>query len=547
MVMKRLVWILLYCAVCMVVEAQKVQTIVPKDPVVLGTAFQVQYVITDPTDLAGTSTPIFDSFQVVSGPNHYKGNAVIEGRLQSIENITYTLVPNRLGTLTVKGITANFKNGTEQKSSDAAVSILPQPRASFSSRSSFTDVSLYSPASKSSLQKIISENLFIRVDVDKRTCYEGEAIVATFKLYSRLQSSSEALKSPSFYGFSVLDMLNINEAHTAVETINGKVFNTSILRKVQLFPQQPGKLTIDGMYVQNEIEFDDSSSGTTHKVSLEKELVSEPVVITVKSLPVKKPSFYTGAVGSFMLDVKLNNPAPEAGRQGKLLVTIKGKGNFIQFSPPLIQWPQTFEFFDPVIRDETNKLAVPVEGEREYEFDFVSDTTGQFTIPPVVFSYFDPSSDSFRTLSSDPIVINISNKKTVDLLTAENVKGHPAIVWIIALLALLAIILFAIKFRLKKRQPLKAQPAEQNDKPSFIQLLKELNVDSLTTQQTCSEVAKILVAFAKENHEHLTEKQKQELAAIRNDCQMMMYAEMNEAIAKEEIRERALKILTPGR
>ena len=551
MVMKRFVSVLLCYAICMVMlspaAGQKVQTIVPKNPVVLGTAFQVHYVISDPTDLTNTSSPAFDSFQVVSGPNHYKGNAMIDGRLQSIENITYTLVPNRLGTLTVKGITASFKNGPELKSSDAAVSILPQPKASFTSKSSFTDVSLYAPHEKSALQRIINENLFLKVDVDKRTCFEGEPVVATFTLYSRLQSSSEALKSPSFYGFSVLDMLNINEAHTAVETINGKVFNTSILRKVQLFPQQPGKLTIDGMYVQNEIEFDDSSSGTANKVSLEKELVSAPVIINVKPLPSSRPPSFTGAVGRFELQAKLKDPELQAGRQGKLLVTVKGKGNFIQFGAPIVHWPQSFESFDPIIKEVTNKLSIPVEGVKEYEFDFVSDSTGQYTLPPISFSYFDPSSDSFKTLTTDSVNINVASRKVVDSINYEKAKQHPVIIWLCALLVLLIIVvIFTIRLRSKKKMPDVMPSFPPDPKPSYSQRLSVLNIDKLTTQQTCSEVEKILVAFSNENNSNLSEAQKQELAALRNDCQMMMYAEMNEALAKEEIKARALKIVTPG-
>jgi hypothetical protein len=44
--------------------------------------------------------------------------------------------------------------------------------------------------------------------VDRRTCFVGEPVVATFKLFSRLQSKSEIIKNPGFYGFSVNDMIS---------------------------------------------------------------------------------------------------------------------------------------------------------------------------------------------------------------------------------------------------------------------------------------------------------------------------------------------------
>src|SRR4051812_3563388 len=78
-------------------RAQKVQTIVPSQPVVVGNAFQIQYIISDPSALTSISTPAFDSLHIVSGPNHYKETAMMEGRSVPIENITYTLVPSRIG------------------------------------------------------------------------------------------------------------------------------------------------------------------------------------------------------------------------------------------------------------------------------------------------------------------------------------------------------------------------------------------------------------------------------------------------------------------
>ncbi|HEX2606070.1 MAG TPA: BatD family protein, partial [Flavisolibacter sp.] len=296
------VLLLLFVPLSLAVWGQRIQTILPAQPVVLGTAFQVQYVITDPAEITNINTPDFDSFRLVSGPNYYKGNAMTDGRMQPIENITYTLVPLREGNLRVGGITASFKT-SEEKSKDGIVVVVPPAKASFSARSSYTDISLYAPSSKKDLQKLVDQNLFIKAEVSKKSCFEGEPVVVTFKLYSRLQSSSEAVKSPAFYGFSVIDLVNLDEAHAAVETIDGKVFNTSVLRQVQLYPVQSGTLTIDPMYVQNEIEFNDSVQNK--KITIAKELVTKPVTILVNPLPDKRPDNFTGAVGRFAMDARL--------------------------------------------------------------------------------------------------------------------------------------------------------------------------------------------------------------------------------------------------
>ena len=52
----------------------------------------------------------------------------------------------------------------------------------------------------------IKKNLFIKIDVNKKSCYVGEPIVATYKLYTRLKSESNIIKTPSFNGFSVSEL-----------------------------------------------------------------------------------------------------------------------------------------------------------------------------------------------------------------------------------------------------------------------------------------------------------------------------------------------------
>jgi hypothetical protein len=373
-------------------SAQKLQTVVPSQPVVVGTAFQVQYIVTVPSDLSKTQAPLFEGFTVVSGPNLYKGKVIVDGRLQPIENIAYTLVPERTGKMLVPGLHAEFKDGSERESRDAVVNVVAKPKVSFNSRSSFTDANLYAPSSEAELGKLIDENIFIRTEISKTSCYPGEAITASFKLYSRLQSTSEMVRVPGLYGFSVMDILDIRESHQAVETINGKVFNTSILRKVQLYPEQPGKLMVDEMVVRNDIEFDDSLDNDK-KTIVHKELRSRPVVINVKSLPTKKPAVYNGAVGQFSVSMSIDKNNLAFNEQAKLKVTVMGKGNFIQLGEPSIAWPDGVEVFEPQVQDDLNTTVVPAQGKRTFTYGIAADSTGSYSIPPVSFAYFDPAKD----------------------------------------------------------------------------------------------------------------------------------------------------------
>lgn len=513
-------------------HSQKIQTIVPKQ-VVAGNAFQIQYIIGNPSALAAINSPQFENLQIVSGPNYYKGNSLINGKSEPIENITYTVVPLKTGIIKINAITIQFKNGTEQKSDEIVVSVSSQPKASFNSVSTYTDINLYAPSSKTDLDKLIEANLFIKAEVDKRVCFLGEAIIATFKLYSRLQSTSEVINTPSLYGFSVMDMLDINEAHQAVETINGKVFNTSVLRKLQLYPAQTGNLTIDEMQLQNTIEFDDSLKGK--KIKVERLLTSNPIDIVVKSLPGKQPEGYTGAVGKFALGASLQTSKIEANKQGKLVVTIRGNGNFIQFGAPVVNWPKEFDVFDPVISDDLNKNSFPTEGTRKYVFSFITDKPGDYTIPPISFSFFDPSGKKYkelRTGSLNPEIIQAAGRSN-NKRSFDQAPGFTR-TWLFVLsLVIMGALIFFLYGRNKKQEKAFHVEITKND---YLQQLNELVCLELPDKQFCSRIQKLLIEVSKESG--LSKEQELDLISIQTDCQLLIYSDVNAPAKREDLQKK---------
>lgn len=512
----------------------------PTQPVVVGTAFQVQYIITEPSEFVEATTPSFDSCRLISGPNIYKGNAVVDGKLQPIQNIAYTLVPTKVGMVKIGSIKVNFRNLPAGQSAEATVTVVPQPKASFNVRSSYTDAALYAPSSKKDVDKLIDQNLFVKAVVDKKVCYEGEPVVATFKLYSRLQSSSEAEKSPAFYGFSVTDVLNINEAHTAVETVNGKIFNTSVLRQVQLYPVQAGQLVIDEMYVHNEIEFEDSM--THQKTKVEKEIITQPIAITVKPLPAKKPEDFTGAVGSFRVEAHLQKNKIPLNGQGKLIVSISGKGNFIQFGQPIIHWPEGIEPFEPTVTEEVSKNTTPVEGKRVYEFGFAVDTVGNYTLQPLSFSYFDMATASFKKLVTDSLHLNVVEAKNKLVDGTVKQQKPTSYMWMIFLLIAVGSVALVL-YQLKKKKPQPKAIIAEPAKPSYAQQMAALNLNTASETQVCLEIQKLLSAVLKDHALSLSAQQKEEMQCILQECQLAIYSRAALHDKKMELVMRTMKVL----
>jgi len=93
-----------------------------------------------------------------------------------------------------------------------------------------------------------------------------------------------------------------------------------------------------------------------------------------------------------------------------LIITISGVGNFQRVGSPLVNWPKDIEFFEPSIKDTLNKQQVPLTGERRFRYIFLSNKPGQYTIPPISFSFFDLRTKSYKTVLSKALTVFVREK-----------------------------------------------------------------------------------------------------------------------------------------
>lgn len=398
---------LLFLGFSIVAASQaKFRSIIPQQPVAIGEPFEVQYVMKGNQNVEEFTAPVFRDLHVVSGPYVYKGS-VFHGNLEMpLSNTVYTLIATKTGKYLVPGAKA-VMNGTVIKSNDVWIKVISKEEALKLRKKQANPLNneseYFLQPGEDPLEKI-SRNLFLKAQVDKTSCYVGQPVVATFKLYSRLQSKSDIVKNPGFYGFAVYDMVNLADKKQEIETLNGKKFDVHTVRQVQLYPLQAGNFTIDPMEVSNEVEFSkdevnkkteqeivEGMSGAdafnekdTNAEVYKNTIRSTAISITVKPLPAKnKPDTFSTAVGDFSLRATLANNQLFKNEEGTFAVEIKGKGNFTQLISPAVHWPKGLEGFEPVVKDSLDKTAVPLAGHRIFKYGFISAKPGIYTIPPL--------------------------------------------------------------------------------------------------------------------------------------------------------------------
>ena len=489
----------------------KFTTVASSQEIGKGEYLQIEFVIENAKQIDELTPPDFQGFQVVQGPIQSSGMSIVNGNMSQYKSLSFVLEPTKTGKFTIGGasaqvdgkqmhsnpititVTASSTSGNSNKNNNPPPSPFPQfswPADPSGTQPGEVDRE-YMLKPGDNINDKIRKNLFVRLQVDKTTCYVGEPIVATYKLYSRLSSESRVTKRPSLNGFSVYDMIDPAMDAVSVEKINGKAFTVHTIRKTQLIPLQAGDISLDPVEVENTVHFIKSSrqerrsgSGnplkdlfdqladdnpTGPEVQQNITLDSKPVTITVKPLPeTGRPDDFNGAVGNFSIQAVLKTPTVAAQDENDILVTVKGKGNLPVITAPKVQWPSGMENFDPTAKDDINKTTVPMSGSKTFDYLFTPDAPGHYVIPAITFSYFDPVSQSYKRAGTDSLEVEVTAavKKAHSTTTISPSVATPAagagwknaleqhLEWIFAVLILsgLAIYLWRQNKSLKKAE-----------------------------------------------------------------------------------------------
>ena len=475
--MDRVATILVFILYSVLLKAQVVfKTIVPQQPVVSGESFQVQYILQEGDKSNLVKPPAFANFRFVAGPNSYMGSVSTVNGVKSLHNSVYTLEAGRPGKFIIPGATTTF-NGKTIRSNDVMIWVISKREAAifFDRKNENSD---YFLRPGENVYEKIRQNLFVKVIVDKKNCYVGEAVLATFKLYSRLESKSDIVKNPGLYGFTVYDMVSLGDKQVTTEKFNGKIFDVHTIRKMQLYPLQAGLFTVDAMEIKNKVEF--SRSAVTKKTEqeitegllgnndnempaegkevFETHIHTEPVLINVKAVPEKsKPLNFNGAAGNFTISCFSSKNKLKKNEEGFLEIKVSGKGNFIQLSAPAIQWPEGMEGFEPMVKDSLDKTTSPLTGSRTFRYPFVSSMAAVYLIPALSFSYFNTDSGGYKTITAPAVQVSVSNEeKVISSITPEQPlektpSGKNYLLVVIVIFLVGGVVLFALQ---RKRKPM---------------------------------------------------------------------------------------------
>lgn len=341
--------------------------------------------------------PDFEGFRVLMGPSQSISSSWINGVRSYSKTYSYTLAPNARGKFTIKQATITI-DGKVYKSLSKTVEVT---------------AAVDKPNDQMSVEDIADDNLHLVAEVSKVSPYLNEAISVVYKLYvspSINVSNFRPLDNPKYNNFWSQDM-PFTRYDVQNGTYEGKTYRFVVLKRVVLYPQKSGELTIEPLSLDVTLEVPTNKRdffGGRIYTQTNKTVSAGKRVINVKPLPSEgRPADFGGAVGSFDFSVTTSKTTLNASESLQATITVKGKGNLKLFQLPEPSLPGALEVYEPEFNEEVRTTLSGMQGKVSNNYTIVPSFRGKYPIPGISFSYFDPESEKYIAVTSDEIMINV--------------------------------------------------------------------------------------------------------------------------------------------
>lgn len=322
---------------------------------------------------------------------------------------SYVLVPKKIGKITIQPAVVQY-NGKTYATTPIQIEV-----------TSTAAQTPQSPAPRAQTQPPVSskagQDFFIEQTVDNSRPYVGQQVVLTFRFYQAQNLFQQpTLKWPDYAGFWVED-LPPNRTYTT--TVAGKTYRVTEIRRA-IFPTLAGRQIIEPAELVIPPDafgffdsfFDDPFNmfGQRRRApAREQVLKSNRLTLEVKPIPDKgKPAGFSGAVGRYSLKITKDKDSVAVDQPLTLRATIEGIGNIKKLPQIDLKQPDGFRLYDSGSNENISKNDYKISGSKNFEWVLIPTAPGNYQLPEISFSYFDPQSGEFVSLAQNPGLVKVS-------------------------------------------------------------------------------------------------------------------------------------------
>ncbi len=343
--------------------------------------------------------PDFRGFTVVGGPNQSISNSWVNGKRSYSKTFSYFLSPTKRGKFTIGQATINI-GGNTYKTVPVPVEVT---------------AAVDKPKDPNDPDYQVQEGLHLVAEVSKGNPYLNEAITVVYKLYvgPRIQISDLRRKDDPKYSDFWSQNIEIKQLKVERGEYKGQPYNMIVCGKTVLYPQKIGKLNIEPLALTVAVDVPSNRRdifGGRLYTTVNKTVTAGKRTINVKPLPdAGKPASFTGAVGRFDFKVVTNKTELGATESLEAKISVTGNGNLKLFELPKLTVPNGLEQYEPEHNEFVKTNLTGMNGTISDTYTLVPQYKGKYPIQPILFSYFDLKTETYKEITSSEIVVDVKN------------------------------------------------------------------------------------------------------------------------------------------
>lgn len=341
--------------------------------------------------------PQFNGFSISSGPSQSVSRSWVNGKKSFSKSFTYYLTPQKKGVYIIGQATIQF-NGNTFKTNPLKIEVTS---------------AVENPTEGENPDFVADRSLHLVATVSNKNPYLNEAISLEYRLYWDLDvgiNAPQETDSPSFKDFWNHN-IEIKELKAQNGTYKGKQCAYVVMKKVVLYPQKTGKLNITPLTLSVPVQVPTNRRdifGRRLTNTVNKTVSAGKTVINVKPLPNNAPEDFTGAVGNFSFKATQSKASLKATESVQIKLEVTGKGNLKLFKLPELKTQNSIEVYDPEHKENIRTNLTGMSGKIVDTYTLVPQYKGEFPIPDVSFSYFDPKVEKYKTITEKNLVISVT-------------------------------------------------------------------------------------------------------------------------------------------
>jgi hypothetical protein len=368
---------------------------VSKQTLGLNERLRIDFTMNDDGD--NFTPPNFEGFKIIAGPSQQVSQSWVNGKSSFNKTYSYFLLPTQRGNLVIRQASIDIR-GQIYKTSPVKITVT---------------AAVEQPRDPNDSQVSADDSLHLVAEISNTNPYINEPITVVYKIYFSYNigiTNWRELDKPKYNDFWSQN-IDIKQLVAEEGKYKGEKYRFVTLRKTVLYPQKSGKLVIEPLSLDVDVQLPSNRRNIFGQVLLvedHKRVSAGAKTINVKALPESgKPADFSGAVGRFAFKVTPSKTNLKSGESLDLEVSVSGTGNLKLFTLPKPIVPTALEMYDPVHNEQVSTPLSGMTGKISDKYAIIPQYKGKYPIKPMVFTYFDLGSRSYKTITSPEIMVNV--------------------------------------------------------------------------------------------------------------------------------------------